>query len=145
MTKLKPFSEKVRQSVQNYLNQNLVIASFVKNGFEVTISSKTNVLSIWKGHFSVLHKFLSDNIEIIFWKSEAKRSRLFKSNFGHRKPLRKWFCSYFELENECSETFEKAILQFFEKFEWRSWNLFLGKRCNATKTFSIKPTLLGAF
>ena len=29
----------VRQSVQNYLNQNLVIGSFLENGFEATINS----------------------------------------------------------------------------------------------------------
>ena len=50
--KLKPFSGKIRQSIQNYLNQNLVIGSFLENGSEATLSSKTNVLSVWKGHFS---------------------------------------------------------------------------------------------
>ena len=42
----KPFSGKVRQSVQNYLNQNLIIGSFLENGLEGTLSSKTKVLSI---------------------------------------------------------------------------------------------------
>ena len=32
----------------------------LKNGFEATSSSKANVLSVWKGHFSVICKFLSD-------------------------------------------------------------------------------------
>ena len=52
VTKLKPFSRKVRQSVQSYLKNNLVIASFLENGFEASLSSKTNVLSIWKKHFA---------------------------------------------------------------------------------------------
>ena len=59
-TKLKPFSEKVKQSVQNYLNQNLVIGSFLENGFKATLSSKRSVVSVWKGHFSVfLHSWVT--------------------------------------------------------------------------------------
>ena len=91
LTKLKPFSGKVRQGVQNYLNQNLVIGSFFKNGFEATLSWKTNVLSIWKGHFSIFCKFLSDEVETIFLEREAKRSKLFKLKFDHNELLRKWF------------------------------------------------------
>ena len=33
MMKLKPFSGKVKENVQHYLNQNLVIGSFLENGF----------------------------------------------------------------------------------------------------------------
>ena len=91
LTKLKPFPGKVRQGVQNYLNQNLVIGSFFKNGFEATLSWKTNVLSIWKGHFSIFCKFLSDEVETIFWERETKRSKLFKLKFDHKELLRKWF------------------------------------------------------
>ena len=94
MTKLKPFSGKVRQSDQNFLNQNLGVGSFLENGFEATFSSKTNVLSIWKKHFSIFWKCLSDEVETIFRESEAKRSKLFKSKFGRRKFVRKWFWSY---------------------------------------------------
>ena len=41
----------VRQDLQNNLNQNLAIGSFLENGFEATLSSKTNVVSVWKGQF----------------------------------------------------------------------------------------------
>ena len=76
---------------------------FKFDGFEATLRSKANVvnlvkcfwsnleLKVWKGHFSVFCKFLSDEVETIFWESEAKRSKLFKSKFGYRKLLRKWF------------------------------------------------------
>ena len=50
VTKLKPFSGKVRQSFEDYLNQNLVIGSFLENGFEATLTSKTSVVSAWKEH-----------------------------------------------------------------------------------------------
>ena len=82
VTKLKSFAGKVTQSVQSYLNLNLVLGSFLENGFEAILSSKTSFLLVWKGHFSVFCKFLSDEVETIFWESEAKRSRLFKSRFG---------------------------------------------------------------
>ena len=65
VTKLKPFSGKVRQSVQTYLNQNLVTGSFLEYGFGATLSSKTNVLSVWKKHFS---SFLQH-----FWVMKLKR------------------------------------------------------------------------
>ena len=91
MTNLKPFSGKVKESIQSYFNQNLVIRSYLENGFEATVSSKRNIVSLWKGHFTVSCKFLRDEVEITFSESEAKRPNLFKSKFGHRKVLRKWF------------------------------------------------------
>ena len=201
VTKLKPFSGKVRQSIQNYLNQNLVIGSFLENGFEATLTSKTSVVSawkehfflfffanfslkklkpfvgkerqniqsnlnqgllkgsllensfeailssktsvviVWKEHFSVFCKFLSDEVETlsskgnvlsywnehflvfgkllsdevetILWESEAKCSTLFKSEFGHRKLLRKWFWRYLELKKVCSEHLKRVFCGFF--------------------------------
>ena len=117
VTKLKPFSRKERQSVQDYLNQNLVIGSFLENGFEATLSSKTNVVSVWKEHFSVFCKFLSDEVETIFRESEAKHSRLYKSKFGHRNLIRKRFWSYLELKNECCECLKRAFFSFLQIFE----------------------------
>ena len=53
-------------------------------------TQKTNVLSVWKGHFSVVFFFiLGEEVANTFWESEAKNSKLFKSKFGHRKLLRK--------------------------------------------------------
>ena len=66
MTKLKPFFGKARQSVQNWLNWELVIGSILENGSEAKLKSKTNVLSLWKWHFSVFCKFLSDEVETVF-------------------------------------------------------------------------------
>ena len=133
VTKLKPFSGKVRQSVQNYLNQNLVIESFSENRFEAILNWKTNAVSVWKEHFSVFCKFLSDEVETIFWESEAKRSELFKSKFGHRKLLRKWFWSYLELKNECCERLKRAFFSFLQIFEWWNWNHFMVKWNKAFK------------
>ena len=134
VTKLKPFFRKVRQSVQNYWNQNLVIESFFKNRSGGTLSSKMNLLHAWKAHFSVFCKFLSGKVETIFWESQAKRLKLFKSTFGQGKPLRKMFWRYFELKNECFNRFKNAFFSFLQVFEWRNWNHFLGKWGKAFKT-----------
>ena len=124
VTKLKPLSGKVRQSVQNYLNQNSVVGSFLENNFEATLSSKTNVLSVWKKLFSIFCKFLIDEVETAFWEKEGKRSTLFKSKFSNMQLLSKWFWSYIKFENECFECLKRAFLSFLQSFEWRSWNRF---------------------
>ena len=127
VTKLKPFSGTVRQSVQTYLNQSLVIRSFLGNGFEDTVSSKTNVLSVFR-------KFLSDEVENLFWEIRAKRLKLFKSKFGHGKLLGKWFWRYRDLKRECSERLIRAFFSFLEIFEWRSRNYFLEQWDKAFQT-----------
>ena len=76
-TNLESFWGKVKQIVQNYLNHNLVRGSFLEKGFEGTLGSKTNVLSIQKEHFLLFCKFLSDEVENNFWESETKRSKKF--------------------------------------------------------------------
>ena len=105
----------------------MVIRTFLGNSFEATLSSKTNVLSVWKGHFSVFCKFLSDEVETIFWESEAKHSKLFKSKFGYMELLRKWFWSNLKLKNECCECLKRVFFSFLQIFEWRSWKPFSGK------------------
>ena len=47
-TKLKPFSGKARKNIKNCLNQNLVIGHFLENGSEASLSSRTNVVGVWK-------------------------------------------------------------------------------------------------
>ena len=114
--KLKPFAEKVGESVKIYRNQNLVIRTFLETGFGATLSLKTNLLSIRKKHFLVFCKFLSDEVETIFRESEAKLSKLFKSKFGQRRFLRKWFWSYLELKNEYVLSVWKKHFSVFCKF-----------------------------
>ena len=100
VAKLKLFSPKVRRNVKNYLNQNLVIGSFLQNGFEATLRSKANVLSIWKGKFSVFCNFWLSRLKPFSGKMRQNIKKLFKSKFDHRNLLRKWFGSFLELKNE---------------------------------------------
>ena len=91
MTNLKPSSGKVKESIQRYFNQSIVIRSYLENDFEATLSSKMNIVNVWEGHFTVFCKFLRDQVDITFKESESNCPKLFKSKFGHRKFLRKWF------------------------------------------------------
>ena len=65
VTQLKSLSGKVKQSVRNYLNQNLVRERFLENGFEASLSSKTNVVSVSKRRFSIFCKFFTGEVETI--------------------------------------------------------------------------------
>ena len=133
LKKLKPLFGKVKQSIQSHLNQSLVIGMFVENGFEAMLSSKTSVVIVWKGHFLVFWRFLSDEVETIFWEIKRKRSKLFQWKFGHKKLLRKCLWSYLQLKNECCECLKRAFSVFLQIFHWRSWNHLLGRWGKAFK------------
>ena len=62
----------MRQSVQDNSNQKLVIGRFLQKDFEVSLSSKTYLLSVWKEHFPVFWKVLNDEVKTILWESEIK-------------------------------------------------------------------------
>ena len=49
--KKEPFFEKVKQNIKNILNQNLVIGTLLKNGFEGSLSSRTNIVGVSKKAF----------------------------------------------------------------------------------------------
>ena len=44
---------KTRQNLKNYSNWKLFIASILKIGFKATLRSKTDVLNVWKCHFTL--------------------------------------------------------------------------------------------
>ena len=112
VTKLKTFSKKARQSLQDHLNSKLVIGSYLGNSFEVTLRSKTNVLSISKGKFLVFCNFWVMKLKPFFGKVRQNIKKQFKSKSGHRNLLRKWFWGYLELKNECSERLKGACFSF---------------------------------
>ena len=144
VTKLKSFSGKVRPSVENCLNLNLVIGSLLGNRFEATLSSKTKVLSIWKVHYSVFCKYLRDEIKTIFWESGGKRWKLFNSKFGHRKILKKWFWSYLELKNESFECLKRALFRFLQIFEKTKLKAFSGKVRQSLENCLSQNLVLGS-
>ena len=95
-TKLKPFSRKARQSIQNYSNQYLVIGSFLENVFEAILSSKTNILSVWKDHFFFFF------LQIFEWRS-------WNRFLGKRGNAAKTF----SLKSTLLRTFEKVLFSLY--------------------------------
>ena len=124
VTKLIPLSWKVRQDIKKCLHQNLVIISFLENGFDVTLSSEKNVLSIWKGNFSDFCKFLSDENETVFWECETKPSRPSKFKVGHKKLFKKRFWIDLEIKNECSKHLKREVFRFLQFLSDKVENIF---------------------
>ena len=129
LTKVRQVPGKVGQSDQNYLNWNFVTWSFLGNGFEATLSPKPTVLSVWKGHFSVLFQIFYWGSWTIFRESEARHQNLIIGSF-----LLNGFWSYFELKTDCSECMKKAFFSFLQIFDWRSLNNSLGNWGKTSKT-----------
>ena len=100
MTNLKPFSGKARQSLQDHLNSKLFIGTFLENGFESTLRSKTNVLSIWKDKFLVFCNISVTRLKPFYGKVRKNIKKLLKWKSGIRNLLRKYFWSFFELKNQ---------------------------------------------
>ena len=114
MRKLKQFSGKVRHDIKNYSFQNLVIGTFLQNGSEASLCSRTTIVGIWKQHFIVFCIFLIGKVKIIIWEKEAKCWKLSKSKFGQRKCLRTWFWGYLGLKRKCSERLERVFFRFLQ-------------------------------
>ena len=132
----KIFFGKAKQSVKNCLNEHLVIWNFSKICFEVTLRSKTNVLSIWKWHFSVFCKFLRDEVETFLGgRRGAALKNFLNEKFVHLKLLINFFWSYLEVKNGRPEHLEITYFKLLQSFEWQCQNRFLGKRAEVSKTF----------
>ena len=94
MTKLKPISGKVRQSLPNFLNAKLVLESFFKNGFEATLRSKKNFSSVWILHFSFFANFWVMKLKSIFGKARECFGNFFYKIFFIRGFFREWFSAF---------------------------------------------------
>ena len=123
----------------------MVRESFLENSFQATFSLKANVLSVWKGHFSVVYKLLSDEVETIFWEKEAKRSKLIKSKSRHRKFLKKWFWSYLELNNKCSQRLKRAFFSILQNFWVTKVKPFSGKVRHSVRNYLNQNVVIGSF
>ena len=116
----------------------MVIRNFLENGFEATSNLNANVLNIWKEHLLLFCKFLCYKFEIIFWESEATRSKLSKSTFDHRYFLRKWFQSSLELNNQYCVGLKIAFLVFCKFLIDEVETIFWESETNRSKLFKWK-------
>ena len=108
--------------------------SFLENGFKSTLTSNENVLSIWKEHFLVFCKFLSNEVQTIFWESEGKHLTLFKSKLSQS-----W------AQKRVLWVFEKGIFQFFEDFWVTKWRQFSGKLTESVQNCFNQNLVIGTF
>ena len=109
------------------------------------MSSKTNALNIWKWYFLVFRKLLRDEVETASWESETKHQKLFKSKFYHMKLLRKWFWSYLELKNECSERLKTVFFSYFANFWVTKLKPFSGKARQSLQDHLNSKLVIGSF
>ena len=122
----------------------MVIRSFLKSGFQATLTSKMNVLGIWKEHFSVFCKFLSDEVETVFWESGAKPSKLFKSKFGQWKDLTKIFSKFLELKTNVL-TIWKSNFEFFANLWMAKLEAFFGKVRQSVQNYLNQNSVIQSF
>ena len=73
-----------------------------------------------------------------YWESEAKSQKLFKLKFSHQKFLRKWFRSYLELKNKCSECFKMAFFSFLQVLIDEEETTYWKSKAMSQKIFKIK-------
>ena len=95
-------------------------------------------MSVSKEHYSAVGKFLGDEVEIIFLKSKAKRSKLFKSKFGDTKLLRKWLQRYLQLKSKCSERFKRSLFSWFQILSEEVEIIFCESKAKRSKLFKSK-------
>ena len=126
VTRLKPFSGKLRQSAQNFLNQRLVIGSFLENGFEVTLSWKTNVLSVWREHFSVFENFWVTKLKPFSGKVRQSVQNYLNQNLVTGTFLENGF-EVTLISKTNVLTFEKGLFQFFANCRVTKVEPFFGK------------------
>ena len=77
-----------------FRNPNLIIRSISENGFEALLWWKTNVLNFWNWHFPVFCKFLNDEVETVFWESETVLRKIFVYSLIFWELFRKCFSAY---------------------------------------------------
>ena len=78
------------------LGQKLIIGSTFENGFEATLTLKSNVLRAEGGggggltsEFLFFFQRLGGKVKAVFWESEAKHSKLCRAKVSHSKHFRK--------------------------------------------------------
>ena len=139
MKKLKPFPEKVRQNIKNRLNQNLVEGTFIENGFEDSLSSRTNIMGVWNQNFLVFCKFLIEEVETILWEARWSKANYLNHNLVKRSFLENGFETTLSSKTKVLSVWKRYV-SFFANF-WvtklkpffrkvrQCWENFLHKVC----------------
>ena len=122
-------------SLLDDLNSMMVAGSFSENGFDMTLRSKTNVLSIWKWNFS-------DQTFQLFASCEWQSWSHFLGKWGKGLIMgsfsRKWFWGYLELKNECSERLKRVFFSFLHILSDNVETVFWEWESEPSKPFKFK-------
>ena len=136
--KLKPFSGKVRMSLLDDLNSMMVAGSFSESGFDVTLRSKTNVLSIWKLNFSAFCKLWVTKFKPFSGKVRQSFQNCLNQSWIMGSFFRKWFWGYLELKNECSERLKRVFFCFLQILSDNVKTVFWEWDSEPSKPFKFK-------
>ena len=137
-TKLKSFSGKANQSLQNGSIWNFARGSVSGIGFEATFKSKTNVLSVWKGIFFSSH-FSVNKLKMFL--GEARES--IKNCVNQRSDIENILENDFEtiLRSKADallNLWKRQFSFFLHICEPLSWNRLLWKQGNVFKILWIQ-------
>ena len=89
-------------------------------------AQKRNVLRVWKGHFPVFCKFLSDEVETVFWENNQLNQDQLNSKLVIASFLENGF-SDLEIKKRMFWAFGKRNFQFFASFWLTKLKPFSGK------------------
>ena len=117
MTNLKSSSGKVKESIQRYFNQSIVIRSYLENDFEATLSSKMNIVNVWEGHFTAFCKFLRDQVDILSRKLKQSVQSYLNQNLVIESFLENGFEATFSSKTNVVSVSKRAFFNFLQIFE----------------------------
>ena len=122
----------------------MVIGSLLEKGFGASLSSSTDIVGVWNKNFLLFYKFFFGKVKTIFWESESKCSKLFKSKFGNRKFYRKLLWSDLEIKIECPEHMKMSIFSFVQFLSDKNETIFWGSEAKHQKLFK-QNLVMGTF
>ena len=122
----------------------MVIGSLLEKGFGASLSSRTDIVGVWNKQFLLFYKLLIGKVKTIFWESEAKCSKLFKSKFGHRKFYRKLVRSDLDIKIESPEHMKMSIFSFVQFLSDKNKTIFWESEAKHQKLFK-QNLVMGTF
>ena len=134
VTKLKVFSGKVRKSVQNYLNQTLVIRSISENGFEATWRSEKMFWTFGNWIFTFFCEFLSEELKSFIGKVRQSVKNCLNQNFFIWAFSENGFEATLKSKANCYQSLKIAFFRPLQIFDWQCWHPYKGKWGKALKT-----------
>ena len=133
VTKLKRFSGKASQSVQDYLNQNLVVGASWKMVLKLPWSQKRILRAFEKSIFQFFADFWVMKLKPVSGKVRQSIESYLNQYLVIGSLLENGFEANFSSKKKCCERLKRACFNFLYVFHWQSWNDFWRKLGKAFK------------